>query len=98
MSHQRTRVPSTNVELFKQKQLLHGMNVDNSTVHSSCDACIEAKQIVRPFPQECEPDRYVQEKGLIPMSGDLPELNRSADLVTTSRLLTTQHVPSLSFS
>jgi hypothetical protein len=43
-----------NLELLKQKQLVNGMNIDNSTVPSSCDACIQAKQTVRPFPQESE--------------------------------------------
>ena len=43
-----------NLKLLKQKQLVDGMSIDNSTVPSSCDACIQAKQTVCPFPHESE--------------------------------------------
>ena len=42
------------LEILKQKKLVDGINIDTSTAPSSCDACIQAKQTVLPFPQESE--------------------------------------------
>src|SRR5882762_10946478 len=43
------------LETLKKKGLVDGMEVDESTIPSrTCEACIQAKQAVQPFPKEAE--------------------------------------------
>ena len=42
------------LEIIARKKLVDGFDVDTTTASTSCDACIQAKQTVRPFPQEAE--------------------------------------------
>ena len=42
------------LEIIAQKNLAEGFEVDTTIASRTCDACIQAKQTVRPFPQEAE--------------------------------------------
>jgi len=43
------------IECFKLNQLVEILNIDESTMPSqTCEACIQAKQVHRPFPQEAK--------------------------------------------
>ena len=43
------------LQLLDKKNLVNGLEIDQSLIPSkSCDACIEAKQVHWPFPQEAE--------------------------------------------
>jgi Integrase core domain/GAG-pre-integrase domain len=45
----------SSLETLKQKELVDGLEIDESTVPSrSCEACIQAKQHVKPFPKEAD--------------------------------------------
>ena len=47
-------VSISNLEIIARKQLVDGFDVDTTTAATSCDACIQAKQTVKLFPQEAE--------------------------------------------
>ena len=47
-------IGNSSLEVIARKQLVEGFDVDMTTALTSCDACIQAKQTVRPFPQKAE--------------------------------------------
>ena len=44
----------SSLETIARKKLVEGFDVDTTTQLTSCDACIQAKQTVSPFPKEAE--------------------------------------------